>query len=327
MWLTLTPTNCKNLDKAESQLPPFVRCWKICCSLIFLLCLPLFAFGADEFRILVVLSESMTPYQTFAKTFQQNLPSNFQVRVLEHPEDLSAEGTRADLIVTAGVKATELMMDKAEPVLAVMIPSTKYVDLLEKQNRSGHISAIYIDQPLSRQVALLSAVLPESKRVGVLYSAESRIDLKDLHDELDKQGYKLVAKQVQGSETLSSGLDEVLEHSDVLLAIPDSNIFNSSYIRNILLSSYRRHIPLVGLSQAYVNAGALCAIFSTPEQLAAQASAEAILFAQTRHLPAPQPPAQFTIAVNQDVARTLDITINPPNVLHTQVENIARVRR
>ncbi|OIR05870.1 ABC transporter substrate binding protein [mine drainage metagenome] len=327
MRLTLTPTNFKNLDKADSQLPPFVRCWKICCSLIFLLCLPPFAFGADELRVLVVLSESTTPYQTFAKTFRQNLSSNVHVSVLEHPEDFSANDLPADLIVTVGVKATERMMDKPIPVLAVMVPSATYFDLLEKQTRVKQISAIYIDQPLSRQVALLSAALPERRRVGVLYSAESQINLKELRIELDKQGYKLVAKKVQSDETLSSDLKDVLEHSDVLLAIPDSSIFNSSYIRNILLSSYRQRIPLVGLSQAYVNAGALCAIFSTPEQLAAQTSDATNVFAQTRHLPAPQPPALFTVAVNKEVARTLDVTTKSPDLLHMQIENEGGVRR
>jgi putative ABC transport system substrate-binding protein len=304
-----------------------VRCWKICCSLIFLLYLPLLAYGADDLRVLVVLSESMTPYQTFAKTFRQNLPSNILVSVLEHPEDFSVNDQQADLIVTVGIKATDLVTDKAAPVLAVMIPSIKYLDLQINQTRVKQISAIYIDQPLSRQVALLSAALPENRRVGVLYSEESRIDLKELHNELDRQGYKLIAKKIRGSETLSSDLEDVLEHSDVLLAIPDSNIFNSSYIRNILLSSYRRRIPLVGLSQAYVNAGALCAIFSTPEQLAAQASTEVILFAQTRHLPGPQSPAFFTIAVNREVARTLDITIKSPDSLHMQIENKGGVKR
>lgn len=304
-----------------------MRCWKICCSLIFLLCLPPFAFGADELRVLVVLSESTTPYQTFAKTFRQNLSSNVHVSVLEHPEDFSANDLPADLIVTVGVKATDRMMGEATPVLAVMVPSATYLDLLEKQTRVKQISAIYIDQPLSRQVALLDAVLPESPRVGVLYSTESRINLNELRTELDRQGYKLVAKQVRGSETLSSDLDDVLEHSDVLLAIPDSTIFNSSYIRNILLSSYRKRIPLVGLSQAYVNAGALCAIFSTPEQLAAQTSAETNAFAQTRHLPAPQAPSLFTVAVNKEVARTLDVTTKSPDLLHMQIENEGGVRR
>ena len=304
-----------------------MRCWKICCSLIFLLSIPLFAFGADELRVLVVLSESTTPYQTFAKTFRQNLSSNVHVSVLERPEDASIGDQPADLIVTVGVKATDRMMATHIPVLAVMVPSATYFDLLEKQTRVGQISAIYVDQPLSRQVALLSAALPERKRVGVLYSAAAQINLEELHNELDKQGYKLVAKQVQGDKTLSSDLRDVLEHSDVLLAIPDSTIFNSSYIRNILLSSYRRHIPLVGLSQAYVNAGALCAIFSTPEQLAAQASDATTLFAQTRHLPAPQPPSLYTIAVNQEVARALGVTTQSADLLHMRVENEGRVRR
>ncbi len=304
-----------------------MRCWKICCSLIFLLCLPPFAHGADELRALLVLSERTTPYQSFAKAFRQNLLPNVHVSVLEHPEDFSINDQPPDLIVTVGVRATEQMMDKAIPILAAMVPSATYVDLLGKQTRVRQASAIYIDQPLPRQVALLSAALPEYRRVGVLYSAESQINLKELRNELDRQGYQLVAKKVQGNESLSSDLEDVLEHSDVLLAIPDSTIFNSSYIRNILLSSYRKRIPIIGLSQAYVNAGALCAIFSTPEQLAEQTSAAANVFALTRHLPAPQPPALFTIAVNKEVARTLDVTINPPDVLHSQVETEARGRR
>jgi len=79
----------------------------------------------------------------------------------------------------------------------------------------------------------------------------------------------LIARHLRSKDTLFSDLDELLIDSDVLLAVPDSEIYNSNSIRNILLSSYRRGIPLVGFSQAYVKAGALCAIFSTPEQLAA----------------------------------------------------------
>jgi putative ABC transport system substrate-binding protein len=289
--------------------------------LIFLLLLPLCAYGANDLRVLLVLSESMSPYQTFAKTFQQNLSPNFQVSVLERPENFSVNENQADLIVTVGIKATDWMIGKTTtPVFAVMIPSTKYFDLLEKQTRGRQISAIYIDQPWSRQVALLHAALPESRSIGVLYSSETRLNLRTLQNELARHGYKLVAKQMQSKETLSSDLEEVLARSDVLLAIPDSNIFSSSNIRNILLSSYRQRIPLVGLSQAYVNAGALCAIFSTPEQLAVQASVTTKLFAQTRHLPDPQPPALYTIAVNQDVARTLGVTTKSADLLHMQVE-------
>lgn len=304
-----------------------MRPCKIFLGWIFLLSLPLFAYGANDLRILVVLSESMTPYQTFAKTFEQNLSANFHVSVLQHPESFSANDQQPDLIVTVGVKATDWMMGKtATPILAVMIPSAKYSDLLEKPARTRQISAIYIDQSWARQVALISAALPERSSIGVLYSSEARLNLPELHSELDRHGYKLVAKQMQSNETLSSDLEDVLARSDVLLAIPDGNIFNSSNIRNILLSSYRQRIPLVGLSQAYVNAGALCAIFSTPEQFAAQASIATTLFAQTRHLPNPQPPMLYTIAVNQEVARALGATTKSADLLHMQVDKERGIR-
>lgn len=315
------------MDTPNLQFAPGLRCWKIILGLNFLL-LPLFAYGANDLRVLVVLSESTTPYQSFSKAFQQTLPSNFQVSELQHPESFLAKGDQADLVVTVGVKATDWVIGKtAAPLLAVMIPSTKYIDLLEPQARSSHISAIYIDQPWSRQVALLHAALPESRNIGVLYSSEARLNLPTLRNELAGYGFNLVAKQMQNNENLSTDLEEVLARSDVLLAVPDGNIFSNSSIRNILLSSYRQRIPLVGLSQAYVNAGALCAVFSTPEQMAAQAGAATILFARTRRLPDPQSPAFYTIAVNQDVARTLGITTKSADFLHMQVEKESRVPR
>ena len=56
-----------------------------------------------------------------------------------------------------------------------------------------------------------------------------------------------------------------VENSEVLLGVPDGVIYNSNNIRNILPSSYRRGIPLIGFSQGYVRAGAffVCAVFHT----------------------------------------------------------------
>jgi ABC-type uncharacterized transport system substrate-binding protein len=271
-------------------------------------------------RILVVLSESLTPYQNFASTFKQNLPTDTQVTVLERPENFSEQDHNKDLIVTVGVKATDWIAGKTKtPVLAVMVPGTGYSSLLEKSAQARQITAIYIDQPWSRQLALVNAALPGRKNVGVLYSSETKLNLQTLRNELASHGYKMVAKKVQSNETLPADLEEVLQHSDVLLAVPDSNIFNSGNIRNILLSSYRQHIPLVGLSQSYVNAGALCAIFSTPEQYAAQASVMTNQFAQTHRLAEPQTPALYTIAVNQDVARALNVTTKSADLLHLQI--------
>lgn len=277
--------------------------------------------AAENLRVLLVLSGNSTPYQSFAKSFTQNLPANIHVSVLEQAENFSDTEQQTDLIVTVGVKAIDRVKGStATPILATMIPGNKYAELLAKQPHPKQISAIYLDQPWARQVALLRAALPERSRIGVLYSADSQSDMRALRDELANRGYTPIAKSLQGHETLFSALEEVLLSSDVLLVVPDSAIYNSNNIRNILLSSYRHGIPLIGLSQAYVSAGALYAVFSTPEQLAAQARAATISFAQTRQLPDAQYPSFYTIAFNQEIARTLGITTKSVELLHAQVE-------
>jgi putative tryptophan/tyrosine transport system substrate-binding protein len=294
-----------------------------------LLCLPgMSAEGANNLRVLVVLSESITPYQNFAKTFRQNLNANIQISELERAESFTEHEQPADLIVTVGVKAAEWVATRtATPILAAMIPSYKYAELLAKQPRAKQISAIYIDQSWARQIDLLLAALPNQKMIGVLYSADTRLDLRALREELASRGYTLIAKQLHSQDTLFADLEDLLDHSDVLLAIPDSTIYSKNNIRNILLTSYQYGKPLVGLSQAYVDAGALCAIFSTPEQLAAQASAATSAFAQSRLLPAPQSPALFTILVNQEVARTLKVSTKSAESLYLQVEKAQGGRR
>ena len=269
---------------------------------------------ADELRVLMVLSDSTPFYLSFAKDFSQNLPPDIRVDLLQHAEDFDAQKT--DLIVSVGVRAAYRVAEKsAQPLLAAMIPSKTYADL--RTLKQGEISAIYLDQPWRRQVNLLHAVLPERKRIGVLYSASQ--DIPALKSELALHHDTLIARHLGGGNTLSVDLDDVLGQSDVLLAVPDSEIYNANSIRNILLTSYRRGIPLVGVSGAYVRAGALCAIFSTPEQLAVQADSATAAYARTGRLPVAQFPIQYSIAVNRAVARAFGLAIEPDDAILLQV--------
>ena len=265
---------------------------------------------ADELRVLMVLSDSTPLYLNFAKSFSQNLPSDIRVDLLQHAEDFDAQKT--DLIVSVGVRAAYRVAEKTtQPLLAAMIPDKTYADL--RTLKQGEISAIYLDQPWRRQADLLHAILPERQRVGVLYA--ENLDIPALKSELALHHDTLIARHLGGRDTLSADLDDVLGQSDVLLALPDSEIYNANSIRNILLSSYRRGIPLVGFSEAYVRAGALCAIFSTPEQMAVQAASTTASYARTGKLPEAQFPIQYSIAVNRAVARTFGLVIAPDDAI------------
>ena len=276
-------------------------------------------YAADGSRVLLVLSDSNALYQTFANTYRQNLPADIHLQQLQRAEDF--DGQQADMVVTVGVKAAEwVAMKTTQPMLAVMIPSHTYTDLLANRPGNKLTSAIFLDQPWHRQAAFLRAFLPERTKIGVLYSADTRLEITALRRELSNHGFTLTGSALGRDDDLYTRLEAVLTASEVLLAVPDSAIYSSNTIRNILLSSYRRGIPLIGFSQSYVRAGALCAIFSTPEQLAAQASRTTSSFLQSRKLPDAQYPARYEIAVNQEVARTLGLTIQPVELLRSQLE-------
>lgn len=324
MWANETSFHCERGYSGRAA-PTDVR---ILVLRILLACLCVLSFSpapaaAESLRVLTVLSDSSPLYQDFAKTFTQNLPSNIRVTVLQRPEDFTGDAGGAELIVTVGVKATESLAGKSRtPLLAAMIPSHKYGALMEMRGHNNPTTALYVDQPWSRQLALVRAVLPERSKVGLLYSKDAGFDFSELRKEAQQHHVTLVEMPTRSEEALFGDLVSLLSGSDVLLALPDSKVFNSSTIRNILLESYRHKIPLLGLSQAYVNAGALCAVYSTPEQLAAQVDSIVIKFAQNRRLPEVQFPVLYNVAINQEVMRALGINIRSTEWLHLQIDKM-----
>ena len=277
--------------------------------------------NAETLNVRLALSDNNPPYQQFSVALNQVLAaSKADVTVISSQD---GTGKNADLVIAVGMKAAESAFTRSDvPVLGVMIPKPGYEELLKRSSprpQPNTISAIYIDQSWERQLDFIQAAIPKLRRIGLLHSPNAAADLTSLRHHIKVRGLSLSARPVESSETLFSALDDVLSESDVLLAIPDSAIYNNSNVRNILLTSYRHKVALIGISQAYVNAGALCAIFSTPEQLAAQTADAIISFAKNKVLPKPQYPDSFSIGLNQQVARSLDIVLSSPEVIYERM--------
>jgi ABC-type uncharacterized transport system substrate-binding protein len=208
-------------------------------------------------------------------------------------------------------------------MLAVLVPKEGFHKLLKEfstqaKSSANVFSAIYLDQPYKRQLDLITAVLPRARSIGVLYSTAPA--------ELNKLSALVVARKLEfherssaSSSTLYSNLQSLLLNSDVLLALPDAEIYNASTIRNILLATYRNKVPLVGFSSAYVKAGALCAVFSTPGQIAKQSLNIIQEYIETANLPAAQFAKEFEISVNEQVAHSLGINIRSESLLRSEI--------
>jgi hypothetical protein len=271
---------------------------------------------AEPLQITLAISEEGGAYHVFSENLMEKLQSSGHTVKIKRAEDALGG---ADLYVAVGSKSAGLLAARDIPTLHVFVPKSGFERLQrESGTRTAPRSAIYLDQPMERQVALLSSALPGTRDIGVLYT-QPPPELSVLRRLLAERNIRLHERSVDPAHPLNDALESVLDRSEVLLVLPDTDIYNAGTIRNILLTSYRKQIPLIGISPAYVKAGALCAVYSTPEQVAAQAQVMIERYAATRKLPAAQYPADFEVSLNIQVARSLDLRLKDAEHLRDEI--------
>ena len=276
-----------------------------------------------------ILMTSQTPANTeFVDNFRINLANSInnglKVNVVLMQESEKFEvAENSELVIALGVKALEAasMLKHTTPVLGIYTPLPIFNQILTNSKRElGNFSAIVLDQPYWRQLSLIKAILPETKKVGVLLGPASSQYLEVLRDEADELGLTLMDENVTNDADLIPKLKKLLDSSDAMLAISDRAIYNRETAESILLTSYRHQKPMFGYSQSYVKAGALASVYSNSQQLAKQA-VEIAIKSQTasNQLPSPQIPKYFSVAVNQQVALSLNIAVTDEDAIYKKM--------
>lgn len=288
----------------------------LACLLAMTLALP----AAAGQRIWVALAEESGPYAEAANELRGALGGSNELTIRRWQAFGEEKGPVPDLIVTVGSTAFDEMLKSLRnrgaewrrvPVLASLLPRLAYETNAERQQAGGRlISAALLDQPLNRQFALLKRVLPDRRRVGVLIGQQTAALLPSLQAEGRAIGDTVVSSAALGQEEIYPALKQVLENSDVLLALPEPGIYNAGTLQHILLTTYRARVPVVAFSSAYVKAGAVLALYSTPAQVMQRAVEMIMNWQAGRGLPSPQMPRDFSVAVNTQVAASLGLSID-----------------
>lgn len=287
-------------------------------QILFLLCYASNGHTAPE-HILVLSHGKAAVYSEVVAALRANLDgecpwgdactaSDYSLSYRSDGEDLSIPpGT--SLIVTLGVKAAHMAeaLDIDVPVIHALI-SRASSSLLE-YTKHEHTS-IYLDQPLSRQLGLVRLVR-KTPRLGILLGPASSAYQPELQAEAKRQGIDVIYRKLNHENHLGPRLKALLEESNILLALPDPLIFNRKTIFNILLSSYHNKIPVVGFSAAYVKAGALIAVYSSPADIARHLGDIVREYRERGEqvLSEVVYPKYFSIAINYSVARSLGISL------------------
>ena len=279
--------------------------------LLLLLALPLLA----RAQVTLVLSDASPAYQEIAAGFEGAFADKAPVQVLTLGSLSSAalqQLTAAPgLVVPVGINAVQAVAEQHAgnaSVLAMLVPRAAFAGLawprgLQQQRK---ISAVYLDQPVPRLFATVEAALPAAKRVGVVLSQEHQGVVAELREQAARRGLSLNLEVVRSGDDVAAALRQILPGSDVLLLLPDTVVVNAASVQNVLLTTYRYRVPVVGFSQGLVRAGAAVAVYTSLAQMGRTGGMLARQWnPASGALPPPQHPEAYALATNVQVARSL----------------------
>lgn len=266
--------------------------------------------------VIVVTSERSPSYEEAIEALRDKLTQGGFSRadlLILTPEELQKHaGSPPRLWVGLGTAAAQALFrsESKAPQLHLLQTRHSFVQLSARYKLSFPVSAIFLDQPVIRQLQLLRLAFPERKRIGLLLGPVSQTQEPAFRNAAADLGLNLDTSIVERNESLYPALQKLLQESDVLLAVADPAVFNTNTLQNILLSTFRMRVPLAAFSPAYVRAGALLALYSSPAQIGNQAGNIALAVLKGNPLQAPQHPIDYLVGVNTHVARAMGLSLD-----------------
>lgn len=283
--------------------------------------------------VLLLLSSDSKPYQDVVTGLHSALsPQNQQYNLTVITLDSLQNGEQklpatAAVLVTVGSRATRYALDTkiSKTIFATFVTRSSLLPELSAGGKFPSVlkGALVLDQPAQRIITLAQLIKPKMRSVGMVVNGSSA-NRKDAFSRIAvSNGLQLnVATLFEDSNPIGD-LKRIYSSSDVFVVVPDKASFNSKIAKWVLFLSYRHRVPVIAYSQKYSEAGALVALFSTPEQIGRETGRLVLdgltdrsgLFSNPRLLS----PGEFTLTVNAKVAASMGLEIESAKHLKQQL--------
>lgn len=232
-----------------------------------------------------------------------------------------------DLVITVGAEAAHAVAEAGTraTTLHVLLPQ-RVLDALRHAPGGGPHTALVLDQPAARQLALLRLALPGYERIALISGADSAEPAAAVAQAGADFGLSAATRVIGDEQALYPALRGVLDESTVLVSLPDSLVYNARTVSNVLLTAFRLHAPVLGFSAAFVRAGAVLGLYSTPRQVGTEAAALALRLLAGEPPPAPAAHELFEVGINPTVARALGLALPDADALTRDLHALERGR-
>lgn len=232
-------------------------------------------------NVVVLMSANVDAYRDALKGFRSGLRHRVAAEY-DMGGDLKA-GRKAlaeirtkvkpDLILAVGVWALQVLAEESPgvPVVYAMVLNPPSVIGDGRRNITG----ASMNVPVKSTMELVGKLGPQIRRVGVVFNpAKTGYLIRRAETAAREEGLQLVTREVHSSRDAIAALESLQEAGiDALWIPPDETVLAPEVVQRMLLLSYSRKLPLIGLSERQAQLGAVLSLqFASSEDIGRQAA-------------------------------------------------------
>lgn len=231
----------------------------------------------------------------------KSLKEDVQISVTDTLKD------KSDLVIVFAYDDIKNLTATRPPTLFVLPQPTDA--LIQKQD-----GVLYWTPSLAAQLALIKIIQPAVNKVGMLVNGQGEDSswLRTFKQYAATQGVDVRIQNVDKSR-IGRQVSDLAASTDILLAQPDSYIYNRETIRFILLAAYRQNRVLVGPSPAFVNAGSLASLYAAPNSIYEELVQQIHYFLKNNKLVPASRVKKLNVSLNPQVAKSLGLIVPEAN--------------
>ncbi|MEJ2452377.1 MAG: hypothetical protein P8047_17265 [Gammaproteobacteria bacterium] len=152
-------------------------------------------------------------------------------------------------VITTGIEAAIAVsrVKSRSKIIMSMLPRKNYMALSKSGEivcKPRHCQVIFLDQPVSRQLRLIKLAFPGKNHIAVITGKNSAELSRRISRAANKFGLIIHRIRVSSEDTLISALNQDLAGSDILMAVPDPQVYNRNTARAVLLATFNQHINI-----------------------------------------------------------------------------------
>lgn len=279
----------------------------------FILVFHLCSAQAEAQAVFIAYDSESSLGKVFVSKLKQDLDS-FTLFVYDYRElknDLFLSHQDA-LLVTIGTNAARKATSLKLPIQIIhtLISRSALYHLSFNKPLDNNVTAIVLDQPVSRLLSFSKLLLGNVDKLSMIVGKSSRPDFKRYEIFANDRDIELSFSDLSTGKS-DQLIRELISSKSPIIALPDRETLDASNVKLLLYLAYQSRIPVIGFSSSFVSAGAIGAVFTTPDLVALQTIELISRWHAEKGILSGEivAPKYYQVELNMNVARALRIVV------------------